>query len=186
PMSTSPAWSTRSCDGLKTWRCVAPSRKANTITPVRSWSFSSLSAWPTTAGPTVTSWTRVAPGSRSIASRRSTTFGRTIAEARRRAPIVAMETTGPARPEQLPRDVSPRLPAAADDDVVPQRCDLSLHPSLLPSVHKVTLDPERGKRADPVHEAPAAVDDERDREPAAGPRQRMDLLEAHRGHAGDG
>src|SRR5438876_997365 len=39
---------------------------------------------------------------------------------------------GPARPEQLPRDVSPRLPAAADDDVVPQRCDLSLHPSLLP------------------------------------------------------
>ena len=50
PKSTSPAWSTRSGDGLKTWRCVVASRRANTITPVRSWSLSAPRGWPATAG----------------------------------------------------------------------------------------------------------------------------------------
>src|SRR5258708_33553940 len=36
PMSTSPGASGRSAAGLKTWRCVAASRSANTMTPVRS------------------------------------------------------------------------------------------------------------------------------------------------------
>src|SRR2546430_954932 len=36
PISTSPASSTRSGGGLKTWRCVNAARSANTMTPVRS------------------------------------------------------------------------------------------------------------------------------------------------------